>query len=83
MDGKPRKPHGYNRYLSTPDRRSEAMKLRERSRATVFAAVERGGRVKATVLPSRRGPRLKQTLIEWVQPESMVASRDPGDLMRA
>jgi hypothetical protein len=31
-------------------------KLRERSRATVFAAVERGGRVKATVLPSRRGP---------------------------
>jgi transposase len=38
----------------------------------VFAAVERGGRVKATVLPSRRGPRLKETLVEWVEPESII-----------
>ena len=42
----------------------EAAKLRERSRATVLAAVERGGRVKATVLPSRRGPQLKEKVIE-------------------
>ncbi len=73
VDGKPRKPHGRHKQLSTgPNRRSEAMKLRERSRATVFAAVERGGRVKATVLPSRRGPKLKETLIEWVEPESIL-----------
>jgi transposase len=75
VDGKPRKRQGQHAYLAmNPNRRSEAMKLRERSRATVFAAVERGGRVKATVLPSRRGPRLKETLIEWVEPESIIVT---------
>lgn len=77
VDGKPRKPHGKNPQIAIGppvNRRSEAMKLRERSRATVFAAVERGGRVKATVLPSRRGPRLKETLIEWVEPESIIVT---------
>jgi transposase len=75
VDGKPRKPHGQGGQLATrPNRRSEAMKLRERSRATVFAAVERGGRVKATVLPSRRGPKLKETLIQWVEPESIIVT---------
>jgi transposase len=75
VDGKPRKPHGQGGQLATrPNRRSEAMKLRERSRATVFAAVERGGRVKATVLPSRRGPKLKETLIEWVEPASIIVT---------
>jgi transposase len=73
VDGKPRKPQGQHRYLATtPTRRSEAAKLRERSRATVFAAVERGGRIKATVLPSRRGPQLKKQVIEWVEPESII-----------
>jgi transposase-like protein len=73
VDGKPRKPQGKNtQILIGPSRRSEAQKLRERSRATVFAAVERGGRVKATVLPSRRGPGLKKQIIEWVEPESIV-----------
>jgi transposase len=74
VDGKPRKPHGRNPNLAIGgvNRRSEAMKLRERSRATVFAAVERGGRVKATVLQSRRGPALKATLVQWVEPESIL-----------
>lgn len=62
VDGKPRK-HGT---------RSEGAKLRERSRATVVAAVERGGRVKTTVLPSRRGPALPAQVVEWVRPESIV-----------
>src|SRR5271163_4116019 len=57
VDGRPRK---------TLDR-SSAAKFRERSRATVFAAVERGGRIKATVLPSRRGVGLQNQLIEWVE----------------
>jgi transposase-like protein len=39
VDGKPRK------HMN----RSDAARLRERSRATVLAAVERGGRIKATV----------------------------------
>jgi transposase len=51
---------------------SEAARYRERSRATVIAAVERGGRVKATVLESRRGPAVPATVVEWVRPESIV-----------
>jgi transposase len=62
VDGKPR--------VHLP--RKEAQKLRERSRATVFAAVERGGRVKATVLPSRRGSALQAQTIEWVEPTAIV-----------
>ncbi|HXB14742.1 MAG TPA: IS1595 family transposase [Solirubrobacteraceae bacterium] len=73
VDGKPRKPQGKHPYLTIgPSRRSEAQKLRERSRATVFAAVERGGRIKATVLPSRRGPGLNRQLVQWVHPESII-----------
>ncbi len=70
VDGKPRRKQGER--LTRPGTRSEAAKLRERSRATVFAAVERGGRIKATVLPSRRGPALKRQVIEWVEPESII-----------
>jgi transposase len=62
VEGRPRKRLG----------RSEAARLRERSRATVVAAVERGGRIKATVLESRRGPALPNQVIEWVRPESIV-----------
>ena len=71
VDGKPRRKQG-ERLAMRPEERSEAAKLRERSRATVFAAVERGGRIKATVLPVRRGPGLKKQVIEWVEPESIV-----------
>jgi hypothetical protein len=52
--------------------RSSAAKYLERSRATVVAAVQRGGRVKATVLPSRRGPALHDQVVEWVQPAAIV-----------
>jgi transposase len=62
VDGKP-KVHGT---------RSEAARLRERSRATVLAAVERGGRIKATVMPGRRGPHIHRQVVEWVRPESIV-----------
>lgn len=73
VEGKPRKKPGQSTRIAIgPSRRSEAQKLRHRSRATVFAAVERGGRVKATVLPSRRGPVLKKQIIDWVEPESIV-----------
>lgn len=75
VDGKPRKPQGKHPHIAVgPSRRSEAAKLRERSRATVFAAVERGGRIKATVLPSRRGPHLTRQIIEWVEPESIIVT---------
>jgi transposase-like protein len=77
VDGKPRKPQG-ERFVPHPRRRSEAAKLRERSRATVFAAVERGGRIKATMLPSRHGPQLKKQVIEWVEPTSIIITDDWG-----
>ncbi len=70
VDGKPRKgnlPEG-----TMAKRRFVAMKLRERSRASVFAAVERGGRIKATVVPGRRGPHIQQRVIEGVRPDAIV-----------
>ncbi len=69
VDGKPRKRQG---MVRKPDALSKAMKRAERRRATVFAAVERGGRVKTTVLPGRRGPKLREQAIEWVDPEAIV-----------
>jgi transposase len=62
VEGKPRKHMG----------RYDAARFRERSRATVVAAVERGERIRATVLESRRGPALPNQVIEWVRPESIV-----------
>jgi transposase len=72
VDGKPRK--GYLAPGTKSERRSEAMKIRERSRTTVLAAVERGGRVKPAVVLSRRGRHIQQQVIEWVRPESMRGS---------
>jgi transposase-like protein len=69
VDGRPRTKY---RAALDPEARSKAMQLRERSRATVLAAVERGGRIKATVVPSRRGPHIQKQVIGWVQPESIV-----------
>jgi transposase-like protein len=71
VDGKPRKFQGLPRG-SVSANISKANKLANQRRATVFAAVERGGRVKATVLPSRRGPKLREQAVEWVDPEAIV-----------
>ncbi len=71
VDGRPR-PHQKHSMAFDRDARSKAQKLRERSRATVFAAVERGGRIKATVVPSRRGPHIHRQVVEWVKPESII-----------
>jgi transposase len=72
IDGKPKRKSGERITQPRKTPRSEAVKLRERNRTTIFAAVERGGRIKATVLPSRHGPALKRQVIEWVEPESIV-----------
>jgi transposase-like protein len=62
--GKPRK--------HLPALGGAAARLRDRSRVTVIAAVERGGRIKVGVLPSRRGRPLRDQVIEWVEPKSIV-----------
>jgi transposase-like protein len=69
VEGRPRKHMG----------RTEAARLRERSRATVIAAVERSGRIKAKVLESRRGPAVPATVVEWVRP-SQSSTRMNGPL---
>jgi transposase-like protein/IS1 family transposase len=72
VDGKPRKHAGPKPRRTRSESLSVAAKAANQQRATVYAAVERGGRVKATVLPSRRGPKLKEQAIEWVHPDSIV-----------
>jgi transposase len=42
----------------------------------VFGAVERGGRIRAVVVPSSRGPVLKEKIGEFVLPESMIYTDD-------
>ena len=56
--------------------RSAAARLRERSRATVLGMVERGGRVRLRVLPSRRGPALTQTVRDSVASISRIYTDD-------
>jgi ISXO2-like transposase domain len=70
VDGKPRR--GYLKPGTKQERQSEAMRIAHRSRATVVAAVERGGRIKATVLPSRQGAELKQQAQRWIVPDAVV-----------
>jgi hypothetical protein len=64
VDGKPRK------HMD----RWQAAKLRGRGGATVLAAVERGGQIRATVVSSRRGPHIHRQVVEWVRAASIVYS---------
>ncbi len=41
-------------------------------RPTVFGMVERGGRVKATVIPNRGAPAIRQTMRKHILPSSMI-----------
>jgi transposase len=42
------------------------------NKSTVFAMVERGGRVRADVLPSRQAATLQPTVVKYVLPESTI-----------
>ena len=64
VEGKPRK------HLRREG--GSAARERERSRGTVIAAVERGGRIKATAIESRRGAPLRDKVIEWIDPDAIV-----------
>jgi transposase len=56
--------------------RSGAARLRERSRATVLGMVERGGRVRLRVIPSRRGPALARAVRDSVASISRIYTDD-------
>ncbi len=45
-------------------------------KAVVFAAVERGGRIRASVVPDSRGPTLHAKINEYVLPATMVYTDD-------
>lgn len=55
---------------------SGAAQLRERSRATVLGMVERGGRVRLRVIPSRRGHALRQTMRDSIASISRIYTDD-------
>jgi transposase len=56
--------------------RSAAARLLERSRATVLGMVERGGRVRLRVLPSRRGLGIAETVRESIASISRIYTDD-------
>jgi transposase-like protein len=64
VEGKPR--HKLRKQGGASARRREA------SRGTVIAAVERGGRIKATAIESRRGAPLREKVIEWIDPNAIL-----------
>ena len=64
--GKPRRTHAT---------RSEAAMFRE-AKPTVLGMVERGGKVRARVIPSRRGPALSREVLANVNPASMIFTDD-------
>ena len=45
-------------------------------KAVVFGAVERGGRIRASVIPNSRGKTLHAKTVEYVLPESMIYTDD-------
>ena len=55
--------------------RAEAAAFRER-KPTILGMVERGGRIRCRVIPSRRGPALSREVIANVNPTSMIFTDD-------
>lgn len=54
---------------------SESAKFRE-AKATVLGMVERGGKVRVRVIPSRRGPALSREVLANVNPEAIIFTDD-------
>ncbi len=65
IGGRPRK----------PQTRSEAA-LRREERPTVLGMVERGGRVRARVVPSRRGPAFSREVVASINPLAVIYTDD-------
>jgi transposase-like protein len=58
------------------EKRKREGKLRQQYRPNVFGAVERGGRVRATIIDDRKLPTLDQAVKTHVMPESILFSDD-------
>jgi transposase-like protein len=73
--GKPRKAHGVSPYVPDPDRRA-AGKAHALAKPTILGMVERGGRIRFRVIPSRRGPALSREVRANVNPSSIIFTDD-------
>jgi transposase-like protein len=74
--GKPRKPHGASPYIAVgADRRAEG-KAHAEAKPTILGMVERGGRIRFRVIPSRRGPALSREVRANVNPSSIIFTDD-------
>lgn len=75
IGGKPRR--GRRQIAIGPTRYADARKERDR-KATVLGMVERGGRVRARVIPSRHGAPLSRAVLANVNPTSIMFTDDWG-----
>jgi transposase len=75
VGGKPRKPHGQGHLAQGPGRRSEG-KAHALVKPTVLGMVERGGRIRFRVIPSRRGPGLSREVRANVDQSSIIFTDD-------
>jgi transposase len=76
--GKPRRKHGETRFSPYPqDRRAAAAAFRE-AKPTVLGMVERGGRLRFRVIPSRHGAVLSRAVQANVNPDSIIFTDEWG-----
>jgi transposase len=76
IGGKPRKPHGKHPQIAVgADRRAEG-KAHAMAKPTVLGMVERGGRIRFRVIPSRRGPALSREVRANVDPSAIIFTDD-------
>jgi transposase len=74
--GKPRKATGASPQIAVgPDRRA-AGKAHALAKPTVLGMVERGGRIRFRVIPSRRGPALSREVRANVDPSAIIVTDD-------
>jgi len=76
--GKPRKRQGEHSQIALgPSRRAEAAAARE-AKPTILGMVERGGRLRFRVIPSRHGAVLSRAVTANVNPQSVILTDDWG-----
>jgi transposase len=75
IGGKPRWPHGESRYAASANRRAIG-KAHALAKPTVLGMVERGGRIRFRVIPSRRGPALSREVRANVDPTAIILTDD-------
>ncbi|HEX5225606.1 MAG TPA: IS1595 family transposase, partial [Solirubrobacteraceae bacterium] len=76
--GKPRKPHGETHLTVDPEQRRAAGIAHRESKPTILGMVERGGKLRFRVIPSRHGAALSRAVTANVDPTSVLLTDDWG-----